>query len=432
MNVAGLTYADTGDLLAMMAPRALLVVSATQDALQFSVGEAAKSVAHARTRYRALNADERLKHLPIESKHDYGRPMREAMYGWLERWLRGKGDGSPVAEPEHRTEDPQVLRCYPDGPSRPKTIVTIPEFALREGRERLKALPSIPDHRERWEADAAHLRAVLNDLVHVPPAGPAEPAITHVDLAVRPEGGLVLRGRLLTEGGREDKPSIRTLLLRHAGEARPDEPAAAALQAIGRAVATVDLRATGRGKPDSPVIAGVGDHNEAEWGLWIGRPLLFQWVRDAIAWIDAVAASDPLRRARGIEVVGVGPFGLVALIAAALRNDRISRVGWIDPLVSFVGADATAWAGLPMGLIAPDILGVADVAHLAALVAPKPLVLAGGVEPSGSPASAARRAEAFAYARAAYRVLGAPDGLTLLDSPDTAGFVRALAGAAAT
>ena len=54
VNVGGATYATTGDLLAMIAPRALLVVSATRDAFQFSVGEAAKSVAHARERFRLL------------------------------------------------------------------------------------------------------------------------------------------------------------------------------------------------------------------------------------------------------------------------------------------------------------------------------------------------------------------------------------------
>ncbi len=166
-NVAGLTYAGTGDLLAMMAPRALLVINATKDALQFSVGEAAKSIAHARTRYRALGVDEKLRHLPVESGHDYNRPMREALYGWLDRWLRDRGDGQPIPEPDHKIEDPRALRCYPDGPSRPETIVTIPEFALREGRERLKALPPAPDHRERWESDATHLRAVLGDLLGI-------------------------------------------------------------------------------------------------------------------------------------------------------------------------------------------------------------------------------------------------------------------------
>ncbi|HEY2158326.1 MAG TPA: hypothetical protein VGH33_22035, partial [Isosphaeraceae bacterium] len=157
---------------------------------------------------------------------------------------------------------------------------------------------------------------------------------------------------------------------------------------------------------------------------------------DVDSGLPTVGSTPPGRanvfNIRPFECVGVGPFGLVALIASALRNDRVSRVGWIGPLVSFVGADAMPWTGLPMGLIAPDVLDVADVGHLAALVAPKPLVLAGGVEPSGVPASAARRAEAFGYARAAYRLLGAPQRLTLLDSADVGGFARALAAADAT
>jgi dienelactone hydrolase len=41
VNPGGLTYATTGDLLAMVAPRWLLVVSASRDALQFSAEEAA-------------------------------------------------------------------------------------------------------------------------------------------------------------------------------------------------------------------------------------------------------------------------------------------------------------------------------------------------------------------------------------------------------
>ena len=54
VNPRGLTYATTGDLLAMMAPRALLVINATRDAPQFSVKEAARSVAYASERFRLL------------------------------------------------------------------------------------------------------------------------------------------------------------------------------------------------------------------------------------------------------------------------------------------------------------------------------------------------------------------------------------------
>ncbi len=469
MNVAGLTYADTGDLLAMMAPRALLVISATQDALQFSVTEAAKSVAHARARYSVLDADAKLTHLPIESKHDYGRPMREAMYGWLDRWLRGKGDGSPVPEPAHETIDPALLRCYPDGPSRPKTIVTIPEFALREGRERLKALPKVPDHREAWEAEAMHLRAVLRELA----GGPSQEfdrcgaATRRAEPDERSRSRIVLKRPDYPTARRPDLPTLRgrifaaerafvatTLLLRHEGEAKVDEPIVKALRATGRAVATVDLTATGRGKPDTPAIAGAADHNEAEWALWIGRPLLWPVGRGrlvverlarsltrpiepgpnlppvphAAAGGDfELAARAELLHHSAIRVRRAGPFCLVALIAAALRPDQVTRVGLIDPLVSFVGPDATPWSNLPMGLIAPDILDMADVGHLAALVAPKPLLVAGGVEPTGASASAERRAGAFEYARAVYRVLGAGEDIGFLDSAEVGGFVRALA-----
>ena len=160
VNVGGAVYATTGDLLAMVAPRALLVINATRDAFQFSVGEAAKSIAYARSRFRLMDQEQKIKHVAIDSGHDYNQQMREAMYGWLDRWLRGRGDGQPIPEPKMTLEDVETLRCYPKGQSRPKTIVTIPEFAREEGQARLAALPKVPDHKERWNADAERMRAI--------------------------------------------------------------------------------------------------------------------------------------------------------------------------------------------------------------------------------------------------------------------------------
>ncbi len=162
VNVGGAVYATTGDLLAMIAPRALLVINATRDAVQFSVAEAAKSIAYARSRFRLLNQEQRIRHVAIDSGHDYNQQMREAMYGWLDRWLRGRGDGQPIPEPKITLEDVETLRCYPKGEPRPKTIVTITEFARDEGKARLAALPKAPDHKERWHADAERMRSMLS------------------------------------------------------------------------------------------------------------------------------------------------------------------------------------------------------------------------------------------------------------------------------
>ena len=130
VNAGGLTYATTGDLLAMVAPRWLLVVSATQNALQFSAEEAAKNIGHACQRFRLLGHEERIRHTVTASGHDYNQPMREAMYGWLEHALKQEGDGGPLAEPVVTPEDPQALR-YLDGSSRPRTIVSIPVLPTR-------------------------------------------------------------------------------------------------------------------------------------------------------------------------------------------------------------------------------------------------------------------------------------------------------------
>jgi hypothetical protein len=54
-----------------------------------------------------------------------------------------------------------------------------------------------------------------------------------------------------------------------------------------------------------------------------------------------------------------------------------------------------------------------DVGHLAALVAPRRLVIASGVEPEGDVATGDRLTEAFAFTRSIYRLLDSDARLAL-------------------
>jgi hypothetical protein len=419
----GAVFSSPGDLLALVAPRAALVISATKDAFQFSVPVTEESVAYARGRYRLLDAVDRIRHLSIEAGHDYNQPMREAMYGWLGKWLKDEGDGQPIPEPKLELEDPQTLRCYPDGPSRPKTVVTIPAFALREGRARLKELPPPPDHPQRWEADQSRMRAALEQTLGLFPknARPIEaptisdPARAEIDVTCRPESGLTLHGRLLAPAARAGGGNGRVLLVRQDGIAAPDDPVVKGLLDAGWRVLTANLRATGDGKPATGVVAGVADHTEAEWALWVGRPLLGQWVYDAMAWLkayDGVQNTALTTSHRSpLAILGVGPFGLVALLAGALAGRQVSHLGLLGPLISFVGEGT--WQNVPMGIIAPNMLDVGDVGHLAALAAPRKLAVAGGVEPNGKVATPEHLHECFAFTASVYEVLKVPQALTL-------------------
>ena len=66
-----------------------------------------------------------------------------------------------------------------------------------------------------------------------------------------------------------------------------------------------------------------------------------------------------------------------------------------------------------MGLLAPGILRVGDVPHLAALAAPRRLLIAGGTAADGRKRTTAQLDEAFAFTRAAYRLAKAQDQLAV-------------------
>ncbi len=313
------------------------MISATRDAIQFSVGEAAKSVARARDRFRLLGAEVRIRHLAIESGHDYNAPMREAMYGWVEKWLRGKGDGDPIKEPEFEIESIDSLRCFPDGRSRPKTIVTIPDFARKEGLERLAALPKPPDHKEHWNAEVQRMRSTLRDQVlgGFPPRAPLAiksfPA-SETSFRITTEAGIEATGTATLPAGA--RASAGTVVIAIPGPESP--PVAGPVLAElarpwidhGFATLTVtDSRFTPRDAKNIPSVAGVADHNPAEWGLWVNRPLLGQWAWDLIRWLDfleeharngAASGRESWKPARPYVLFGYGSMSLPALLAGAL------------------------------------------------------------------------------------------------------------------
>ncbi|MFO0824723.1 MAG: hypothetical protein U0792_16660 [Gemmataceae bacterium] len=87
--------------------------------------------------FKLFGKPDNLRHAIFEGPHDYSKPMREAMYGFMTLHLKGEGSGDPIPEPKFTTEKPEALRCYP-GDTRPKDFMTIPKFAAREA-ERLRA-----------------------------------------------------------------------------------------------------------------------------------------------------------------------------------------------------------------------------------------------------------------------------------------------------
>ena len=198
---------------------------------------------------------------------------------------------------------------------------------------------------------------------------------------------------------------------------------AAELRKTGWSLVTLDLRATGRLAVRSDKVGHAPDHNSAEWGLWIGRPLLGQWVYDVRRLLDALEAAGDARP-RETFLVGLGPGGLVALAAAA-TDPRVSRVAAVGAMASYVSDEP--YRGQRLGVIVPGVLrDVGDVSHLAALVAPRRVVIAGGVSGGGKGLDAARLRNEYGPAARAFGLLGSRDSIQLLDATDATDIVKAL------
>lgn len=413
-----LTFTEEGDVLGLAAGRRLMITSATRDAFQFSVDEAKKSYARVEAISKLL-PEARVRHTIIDSSHDYNRPMREAMLGWMNLCLKGEGAGEPLAETDIVPEDPEAIRCYP-GDTRPADFLTLPQFAAREARELLSRRHPM-ENAAQWTARQQHGRTMLEQVFGgIPERTPLNRRSQRADdgttesVVIDVEPGLPLEiRRTVTPGAKR----IAVIVDPESGLETLTSPLARHLNSTGWMVVCPELRATGRAAVARDRVGNAPDHNSAEWSLWIGRPLLGQWAYDVMRTLDALDDQDG-PAPREVTVIGIRTGGMVALASGAL-DPRIARVATLNSLASYV--TDKPYVGQRLGLMVPAIVrDVGDVAHLAALIAPRPVIIAGGVWGDGRPVDPAGLAATYEPAQQVFSLLQpeGPSPLQLLSAQD--------------
>ena len=396
-----LSFTEEWGVLGLVAPRGLMVINATRDGIQFSVAEAKKSLSGAKVVYDQMGVSEHVRHVIVDSGHDYNKPMREAMYGWVTLHLKNEGDGSPIEEPEIETVDRELLRCYQEG-ERPNDYLTLPKLASRFAKEMVKRQVK-PIHREHWDADrVAKLGLIrryvgryannleIHDGVALDKVDPGESA----SFEISPETGV--RFGLRWTKGRREELVIATAL---------DGPALADAERQwcvehGIGLLEVTLRAPGPYAPKSNRIGAALDHNVAQWSAWIGRPLAGQWVEDlqvAIGWV--VAAYDQVP---GVTLVTRGAAIVPGVIAAGLQT-RVKQLVALDAPLTLVSE--RAYGPGQLGAILPGMLAtLGDIGNLLSLVAPRPVWVIAGKNMQAEDLTRDDLVETLSYAASIYKV----------------------------
>jgi hypothetical protein len=273
-----------------------------------------------------------------------------------------------------------------------------------------------PVHEEHWESEAEWRVAWLKRLCRVP--GDVKPdeskgggrktgKFLEFDFEAEPGIGVTTRW----EGGSEKLDRLAVVLDLGGADVAWKSNEYARAKKSGWDVAVIELRATGEGAPRGNQVRRALDHNASQWAMWIGRPLITQWVTDIRRTLDQLARFVYRSRLPRVRVVGRGAAGSLAVVAAAV-DSRIHEVQTVGAPVSVI-SDQPYGEG-PLGVLIPGSLHtIGDLPQMMSLLAPRPLKIVDPVSAGGEPLDGAAATVALKHTRTTYRVLKAERALTV-------------------
>ncbi len=414
-----LRFADEWDVLACIAPRALLIPSNVLDPI-FPVAKTREAYFRTRDVYAALNAEDQISIRHFYDKHSYNREVRETMYGWFEHVFRHK-PFEPVPErPDWLpTENFSELKALPDGkfPDDAKTLTDIAiEFARRfKHPQEFSSTTDLDSYRKS-------VLPFLRDQVFGGfPEKEGEVRVQIIDTTtyrswqmekwlIWSEWDVLLPAVFV----RAEEPVGTVILANSAGKSRAFVDNWV-LEAHNRGlnVLAVDLRGLGETAEKTRLLV--------QNGLVAGKPVIGEWVWDYERCVDALRRQH-VSPGKPVFLVADGPPGLSAALVP-LFDHRVSGVASLGTLGSYVARDRynVEWVYYLHG-----VLQKADIPQLLALAAPARLVLAGTVWSSGDVVTQEEAQRLFRPVSSAFRHLDQTKRFVVLDRADVGESLDAL------
>ena len=138
--------------------------------------------------------------------------------------------------------------------------------------------------------------------------------------------------------------------------------------------------------------------------LSAGKTLVGMRTWDVLRGVDYLQSRKELDSQR-VAAIGQGMGGLLVLFAAAL-DERIQSVACVSTLVSYSAVVENEIYSQRFSVFAPGLLREFDLADVAALIAPRPLLLLNSVDPLHGRIELGQATEAYRMTSTVYRLLG--------------------------
>jgi dienelactone hydrolase len=366
------------EIAAAFAPRPQIMVGASGDwtkTMMTVEGPAVESV------YKLFDAADRLRYVRFESVHNYNKTSREAVYGWLDKYLGHVGDGAPVTEVAYTKDADDLLRVFPDN-KLPANAVSEQQLINYLMQRTQRQLDNLMPH---GKASFAEYKKVLRPAwkhtlqLEIPENGMVSEVIGQKDLARdsfnhEAHSDYSSTRMAIGRAGKNDRISAVVVY------PRTQKQNTFVLIASPRGVADAfDNSGNLRGLAAQLVVAGIPiiafdafttatNRNETDlFFTTYNRTLMQERVQD-IATLSAFARGSG-KASHKLVLIGEGEMGLAAMLAAPLVNAVIADC---------TAADASDLFRVRPEVFVPGLKSIGDFNGVAALAAPNPILVCAG------------------------------------------------------
>ncbi|HZT28606.1 MAG TPA: acetylxylan esterase [Bryobacteraceae bacterium] len=377
----GVTHAD---LVEAFAPKPYLICSTTEDF--FPLAGARRTFEEARRIYALFGTQDSIAWFHTGGGHGTPQPTREAIYGWMKRWLQDAPPG-PSPEPAFQTEYEQDLSVTPTGQvstwlgGETASSLNIRRFsAIAEARQPLPPARVVDAVRRLTHYEASHNPLRIREREEIRREGYRLEPLTYET----GPGRLVPALLALPDAGRSRQQCIvyvdalgKDAAARRGGDL--DQ-----LGQLGYTVLALDPSGIGETAANwsSYSTPWFGQDKAAWLALMVGRPLV------GIRMDDILRGLDLLREKNLLYGGSCAAFGkgsaAVDLLHAAILEARISRLYLEDGLVSYESIARTPIHRRIFDSVVPGVLGEYDLTDLVAALAPRPVTLLNLRSPLGN------------------------------------------------
>jgi len=363
--IDGLTMTEESGIIAMIAPRAVLMLNHTKETNpSFFPSEMLRTYTNAKPVYEMLGTAANLNYLLFDLSHNYFPEDREAMLKWFNLHLKGMANDIPSKEFVFKNLPFDQLRVFTTA-ARDQKVKSIKDYCIQQGNElRGKLLSSTAIDIELKKKELAEMLKITKlagiSEIHEYPAADGWDRF-----AVESDNGKLIP---LLHLAPQNKALGYTILCDPKGKKGISPALINELKKKGAGIVIVDLYGIGENTSAQANAHDGSDlpqfHTLSRANLWLGRTIMGEWVEDLNLVLQLLGNKY---HPASVNIDANTELGLACLYLSVLESGKVNSLTLRQSPVSYLFDTREGIDFFTMGIHIPQLLVWGDVSLACAL-----------------------------------------------------------------